>query len=146
MVWTWNQALVGALLWAGRMVWPPSTVLKLCWPGKSLVYTLIESTVLRYCITRSLDFHFHFSPGLIPVLVHMDGAEFYSNSEYYVWSLSSLLASGETEVGLVKHVETCNGFSINKNCVVWQVWDVKYPICIVPHMWMQDTNASDPVV
>lgn len=48
------------------------------------------------------------------MLVHMDGAEFYSNSEFYVWSISSLLASGETEVGLVKHVETCNWFFLQK--------------------------------
>lgn len=36
--------------------------------------------------------------GLIPLVFHVDGAEFYSNCEYYVWSLGSVLASGEARV------------------------------------------------
>lgn len=33
--------------------------------------------------------------GLIPLSVHCDGAEFYRDSEFYVWSLSSILSSGD---------------------------------------------------
>lgn len=33
--------------------------------------------------------------GLIPLTLHIDGAEVYSNSEFYVWSVGSCLASGE---------------------------------------------------
>lgn len=33
--------------------------------------------------------------GLIPIAVHTDGAEMYTNSEYYVWSVGSLFATGE---------------------------------------------------
>ena len=33
--------------------------------------------------------------GLIPINLHIDGAEFYSNSEFYVWSVGSAFASGE---------------------------------------------------
>ena len=33
--------------------------------------------------------------GLIPLNIHMDGAEFYSNSEFNVWSIGSVFAWGE---------------------------------------------------
>ena len=33
--------------------------------------------------------------GIIPVTFHMDGAEFYRDAEYNVWSVSSILASGD---------------------------------------------------
>ena len=33
--------------------------------------------------------------GTIPFIFHVDGAEFYTNSEYLVWSFSSALSSGD---------------------------------------------------
>lgn len=36
-----------------------------------------------------------FALGLLPVALHVDGAEFYSNSERYVWSWGSILPTGE---------------------------------------------------
>ena len=33
--------------------------------------------------------------GLIPIAFHVDGAEFYSNSEFYVWSIGSSFPTGE---------------------------------------------------
>ena len=47
---------------------------------------LFKITVLEQC------------SGLIPLVLHVDGAEFYANSEYYVWSLGSAFASGEVGV------------------------------------------------
>lgn len=54
--------------------------------------------------------------GLIPVALHVDGAEFYSNSEYLVWSMASVLSEAH-------------------------VWDCKFPLCILPH----DSMATDEV-
>lgn len=51
--------------------------------------------------------------GLIPLQVHMDGAEFYSNSEYLVWSIGSVLVEND------------------------QPLDTKFVICCVPHEAMQ---------
>lgn len=45
---------------------------------------------------------------MLPLILHVDGAEFYSNSEYLVWSMSSVLSDSH-------------------------VWDSKFPICILPH-------------
>jgi hypothetical protein len=33
--------------------------------------------------------------GLIPVAFHIDGVEFYANTEHYVWSLQSVFTTGE---------------------------------------------------
>ena len=41
--------------------------------------------------------------GLLPMTFHVDGAEFYSNSEYVVWSMSSALASGDAAWFVVEH-------------------------------------------
>lgn len=46
--------------------------------------------------------------GLLPLVLHTDGAEFYANSEYIVFSMSSLLSESH-------------------------IWDSKFPICILPH-------------
>lgn len=51
--------------------------------------------------------------GLIPLQVHMDGAEFYSNSEYMVWSVGSVLVEND------------------------QPLDTKFVICCIPHEAMQ---------
>ena len=45
--------------------------------------------VCRICFTCPI------CPGLLPINLHLDGAEFYSNSEFYVWSLGSVFPSGE---------------------------------------------------
>lgn len=36
-----------------------------------------------------------FGQGIIPLTFHCDGAEFFQNTEYMVWSCGSLLASGD---------------------------------------------------
>ncbi|CAE7826424.1 unnamed protein product [Symbiodinium sp. CCMP2592] len=54
--------------------------------------------------------------GLLPFTFHCDGAEFYSNSEFMVWSCSSIFATGD-------------------------VWDIKLPCVIVPHEFMADIDA-----
>ena len=52
-------------------------------------------------------------------MLHVDGAEFYSNSEYIVYSLGSVLAEGSTEI-----------------------WDSKFPICCIPHEAMIDAEVA----
>lgn len=42
------------------------------------------------------------------MVLHTDGAEFFTNSEYIVWSMSSLFSEAH-------------------------IWDSKFPICILPH-------------
>ncbi|CAE7802948.1 unnamed protein product [Symbiodinium sp. CCMP2592] len=54
--------------------------------------------------------------GLLPFTFHCDGAEFYSNSEFMVWSCSSIFATGD-------------------------VWDINLPCVIVPHEFMADIDA-----
>ena len=50
--------------------------------------------LLPFCIEST---HNMFILGLVPVALHIDGAEFYSNSEFYVWSWGSLFATGEAD-------------------------------------------------
>lgn len=51
---------------------------------------------------------------MLPIVLHYDGAEFYTNSEYLCWSFCSLFASGD-------------------------VLDVKFPLVILPaHAVVQD--------
>lgn len=40
-------------------------------------------------------FHWWVFKGLIPIAFHIDGAEFYSNSEFYVWSIGSTFPTGD---------------------------------------------------
>lgn len=54
---------------------------------------------------------------MIPLILHVDGAEFYSNSEYLCWSLGSAFA--------VEHV-----------------LDTKLPVCILPHASMVDDGVK----
>ena len=58
--------------------------------------------------------------GLLPIALHTDGAEFYSNSEYLVWSFSSVLAEGHP-------------------------WDTRFPICILPHDSLQNDDIKREV-
>lgn len=58
--------------------------------------------------------------GLIPLVLHVDGAEFYSNSEYVVWSVQSAFSSGHP-------------------------WDIKFPICFIAHDRMRDQDIKDTV-
>lgn len=51
--------------------------------------------------------------GLLPIALHVDGAEFYANSEYLVWSMASIFGEGH-------------------------VWDVKFPCVCIPHLLLQD--------
>lgn len=52
---------------------------------------------------------------LIPVMIHFDGVEFHRNTEFYVWSWSSLIASGGS------------------------VSDVKFLMCVIPG-WMMPSK------
>ncbi|CAE7761614.1 unnamed protein product, partial [Symbiodinium necroappetens] len=54
---------------------------------------------------------------ILPVVFHVDGAEFYKNNEYVVWSMSSIHAKAD-------------------------VWDCKLPLCIVPHVAMRDDSVA----
>lgn len=56
----------------------------------------------------------------IPVNIHADGAEMYTNSEYYVWSWSSALSP----------------FGMLSDCLM-----MKYPIAIVHTRYMEDFRA-----
>ena len=56
------------------------------------------------------------SQGMIPLCLHVDGAEFYANSEYLCWSMASIFADGH-------------------------VFDCKFPLCVLPHQSM----ATDAV-
>ena len=49
--------------------------------------------------------------------MHTDGAEFYSNSEYLVFSMGSIFAEGH-------------------------VWDCKFPCIIIPHSHMIESNVK----
>ena len=55
--------------------------------------------------------------GLIPIAIHMDGAEFYSNSEYMVWSVGSILVEND------------------------HVFDTKFVVCCIPHESMQSNDV-----
>ncbi|CAK9000506.1 unnamed protein product, partial [Durusdinium trenchii] len=57
---------------------------------------------------------------LLPLLIHCDGAEFYNNTEFVVWSVGSALSEGH-------------------------VWDIKFPIACVPHEAMVDPNVKNAV-
>ena len=60
----------------------------------------------------------------------MDGAEFYSNSEYNVWSLASSLAGSQDAACQVFFLEPCP-----------EVWDIKFPLVIIPHEAMKKPSA-----
>ena len=48
------------------------------------------------CCEISHTVHLHMgNSGTVPFIFHVDGAEFYTNSEYLVWSFSSALTSGD---------------------------------------------------
>lgn len=50
-------------------------------------------------------------------MLHVDGAEFYSNSEYMVWSMGSVFAEGH-------------------------VWDIKFPCVCIPHALMHNVKEK----
>ena len=58
-----------------------------------------------------------FIPGLLPMILHVDGAEFYTNTEFVVWSVQSAFSSGD-------------------------VWDTKFPICIISHESMRENDIK----
>ena len=74
-------------------------------PAKFLNGVVQERSSYAFKFTQTCSNHFQASclqfifsglaSGLIPVALHTDGAEFYSNSEFYVWSWGSVLATGE---------------------------------------------------
>lgn len=58
--------------------------------------------------------------GTIPFCLHVDGAEFYSNSEYVCWSMCSALATDH-------------------------VFDTKFPLVVLPHHCMQSESVKQHV-
>lgn len=59
--------------------------------------------------------------GLLPICIHVDGAEFYSNSEFQVWSIGCLFATGA------------------------HVFDTKFPCVTIPHTHMLDSSIKNRV-
>ena len=55
--------------------------------------------------------------GLLPIILHTDGAEFYANSEYLVFSMSSVLSDGH-------------------------VWDSRFACCVLPHTSLGNDNVK----
>ena len=76
-------------------------------PAKFLNGVVRERSSYAFVFTQTCSNHFQpfqvvcglsfsvLASGLIPVALHTDGAEFYSNSEFYVWSWGSVLSTGE---------------------------------------------------
>lgn len=60
----------------------------------------------------------------------MDGAEFYRDQEFNVWSISSLLAKGDAT-----KLQTVDDVS-QTHAKMAQVWDCKFPVVIIPHYAM----------
>lgn len=60
-------------------------------------------------------------PHMIPLVFHVDGAEVYTNQEFYFWQWSSLLAKGS-------------------------VFDTKFPILCVPHACMKKNRIKQAVM
>lgn len=58
------------------------------------------------------------NPGLLPMCIHADGAEFYTNNEFMVWSLQCIFASGN------------------------HVWDSKFPLCVIPVDSLRDADIQ----
>lgn len=56
---------------------------------------------------------------MIPLALHVDGAEFYSNSEYLCWSMSSILTGSDLHV-----------------------FDTKYPMVILPHACLGNESVK----
>lgn len=61
--------------------------------------------------------HPKFLWGTLPLALHVDGAEFYANSEYLCWSMASVFSS--------EHV-----------------FDAKFPICVLPHACLLDEGVK----
>lgn len=80
----------------------------------------IKNAVLVWCFLYfPWDISFKFQ-GTIPLCFHVDGAEFYSNSEYICWSVASLLSDAH-------------------------VFDSKFPVAILPHQSMQTESVKRDV-
>jgi hypothetical protein len=50
------------------------------------------------------------SPGTIPFTFHVDGAEVFRNTEYYVWSCGSFLATGDVSRLVLRIVKDLRNF------------------------------------
>lgn len=57
----------------------------------------------------------------VPLLFHVDGAEMYTNNEFYVWSMRSFMAQGN-------------------------LWDIKFPLMILQHSCMTDKAVKDAIL
>ena len=53
----------------------------------------------------------------LPILWHVDGAQIHNDSEYYIFSWQSFLSSGD-------------------------VWNVKFPLCLLPHVLMNEEQVQ----
>ena len=70
---------------------------------------------------------------------HNDGAEFFRDSEFHVWSMSSILTSGDVS-WFPKDIK------IHLCCFIVppKVHDVKFPLVIIPHESMKDNKVTWP--
>lgn len=90
----------------------------------------------------------------------MDGAEFYRDCEYNVWSLSSVLSSGDVPRHFLTGPEVCLPCLLHASLPlpISKVHDIKFPLVIIPHVamkkhtvtglhcgWFQLTGISYPV-
>ena len=91
--------------------------------------------------------------GVIPVSFHMDGAEFYRDTEFNVWSMSSILSAGDVTLSFLSPMcpfMDIYGFripSINLSQFLtlhrsFKVMDIKFPVVILPHSCMTRKDDS----
>ena len=121
-----------------------------------LVY---ENTQLKHHVflwSYILQKNFWHIPGVVPLSFHVDGAEFFRDTEYNVWSMSSILSSSDfpgkmwvyvvwqCDYGLPQYQTLLAlriGFSF-AHAAVPKVWDIKFPCVIIPHESMKKPQVS----
>lgn len=79
--------------------------------------------------------------GLVPLSIHCDGAEFFRDSEFYVWSISSVLASGSV-ARHPNHLYTTWKVFIFNSAIAIQVVDIKFPSVVIPYECMSNKKVS----
>lgn len=89
------------------LIWVPQTI-----ANEKMGYTIYSDFQFRTLDTIQ---------GLVPICIHVDGAEFYANSEVLVWSMQSVFSSGQ------------------------HVWDSKYPLVVIPHEMIRDADIKQQV-
>lgn len=94
-------------------------------PFSWLYHVAVLNNLYCFCFYPYKVFGYHdackrtlpLAAGMLPLALHVDGAEFYSNSEYLCWSMASVLSS--------EHV-----------------FDSKFPVAVLPHSSMLDEGVK----